>query len=187
MADQYGTYKYITPLADIPLEKRDPWLKNVISASMARAIQSKAVISEGTAHVRTVEPVTDFGMAAGGWLAPAFGVIGTAVTVFNGVATPQLANNRFVVFYGCFIEAIPCPANLLIFREGAVGGSTYGMFEMSELAARNETVGWFSEPIWYEPQAVMLVQWTPRVVVAAGARMGLLGFTIERKGTTVSG
>ncbi len=181
-----SAYKFIIPIGDTTKEKRSWFKEQSIKAGMERALATKVVARESEALVRAPEPVIDFGMAAGGWLAPAMGAIGTAVTVFNGVAAPQLANNRVVVWYGCFVEAIPFPANLLIFREGAAGGSTYGLFEMSEMAARNETVGYFSEPIWYDPQRVMLIQWTPRIVAAAGARLGLMGFIIEPKGATVS-
>jgi hypothetical protein len=144
------------------------------------------VVKENEALVRSPEPLTDFGMAVGGWIAPAFAAIGGVYTVFNGAPNPQLANNRVVVWYGCFIEAIPLAAYRLDFREGAAGGSTYAIFELDELGAALQPRAYFSEPVWYDPQRVMLIQWAARAVVAAGQRMGLMGFIIEPKGPTVS-
>jgi hypothetical protein len=181
-----SAYKYIIPADDITEADKATMRRKAIDAAMARAIETRVVVKENEALVRSPEPVTDFGMAVGGWLAPAFAAIGTLVTVFNAVAAPQLANNRVVVWYGMFAETIPLGAYRLDFREGAAGGSTYAIFELDELGAALQTRAYFSEPVWYDPQRVMLIQWAPRAVIGAGQRMGLLGFIIEPKGPTVS-
>lgn len=183
---QTSAYKYIIPADDVTEEKK-AWFRNeAIKAAMVRALDTRVITKEWEALVRSPEPVTDFGMAVGGWLAPAFTAIGTLVTVFNGAPAPQLANNRVVVWYGMFAESFPLGAYRLDFREGAAGGSTYAIFELDELGAALQTRAYFSEPVWYDPQRVMLIQWAPRAVIAAGQRMGLLGFIIEPKGPTVS-
>ena len=181
-----SAYKYIIPVDDLTEGDKATMRRKAIDAAMARAIETRVVVKENEALVREPEPVTDFGMAVGGWLAPALAAVGTAVTVFNGVAAPQLANNRVVVWYGCFINTVPLPVYELTFREGAAGGSTYAIFMLDQLESRQQMACYFSEPVWYDPQRVQLIQWLPKVILGAGARLGLLGFIIEPKGPTVS-
>lgn len=183
---QADVYKYIIPSDDLTESQKASQRQKAIDAGMERATKTRVISSRSEALVREPETATDFGMAVGGWLAPAFAAVGTAYTVFNAVAAPQLANNRVCVWYGCWIETVPNPAYLLSFREGAAGGSTYAIFQLEALNIQQRTVGYFSEPIWYDPQRVMLIQWTARAIVGAGSHMGLLGFIIEPRGPTVS-
>jgi hypothetical protein len=179
-------YKYLVCGNDLTESMKAAYRTQAAEAGLKRAMITRVVTSREEALVRHPEPVIDFGMAVGGWLAPAFAAVGTDYTVFNAVANPQLANNRVVVFYGCFIETIPNPAYLLTFREGAAGGSTYAMFELEEMNVRQETVGYFSEPVYYDPQRVLEVEWRARAIVGAGSHMGLLGFIVEPRGPVIS-
>jgi hypothetical protein len=181
---QTSVFKYIIPADDLTEAKKQQARDMAIAAALERARKTRCITSDAEALVRAPEPVTDFGMAAGGWLSAAHAVVGTAVSIFNAL-TPALANNRVVVFYGFWYESIPLASNLLSFREGAAAGSTYAVFELEELASTMQTRGYFSEPIWYDPQRVMNVVVTPRIV-AGVQRMGLMGFVIEPRGPVVS-
>jgi hypothetical protein len=185
MAGQVApVYKYLLPIDDLTLADTRKLRHDAVMAGIARAVATRAIPSAEEALIRDADPVTDFGMAAGGWLTAALAVVGTQYSVMNAL-TPTLANNRVAVFYGVWLEAIPVAANLLSFREGAAAGSTYAMFNLEQLTARQQLAGYFSEPVTYDPQRVMNIVVTARVVAAA-QRIGLMCFIIEPRGPVVS-
>lgn len=181
---QKPVYKYVIPVDDLSEGMKQTFRDRAINALLERALQCKVISTLQEALVKPPDPVADFGMAAGGWVTAAFAVVGTPVSIFNAL-TPTVANNRCVVFYGVWVDSLPFAANLLTFREGVAGGSTYAVFDLECLATRNQLAGYFSEPVWYDNNRVMNVTLTPRIV-AGTQRIGLMGFTVEPRGPTVS-
>jgi hypothetical protein len=182
-----SAYKYILPVDDLTEGDKAAFRRAAINAGMLRAIKTKVVTAEDEALVRDADPLTDFATPAGGWATLAFAAVGTLVNAMGLAlgAPAQLANNRVAVFYGYWYETLPLAASTLSFREGAAAGSTYAVFNLEQLAARNQTACYFSEPIWYDPQRVMNIVYNPRVV-AGVQRMGLMTFIIEPRGPVVS-
>lgn len=165
-------------------------ITQAVEAGVARAVKTKAIPSENEAKIRHIDSVIDFGAGVGGWLTMPLLVVGNQysciATAVPAALTPQLANNRVVVFYKVGIETANFPVNLLSFREGVAAGTTYAVFDLEELATCLKPEGYFTEPVSYDPQKVLNIVTTCRVATLAQARVRLGGFIIEPGGAVIS-
>lgn len=177
--------KFLIPADELSLSDKKAFRAGAIAAGKLLAVETKAVRSMDACVVRHADPLTDFGMVAGGWVSAALAVVGNQYSVFNAL-TPQLANNRVAVFYAVAVEAIPFPVSLLSFREGVVATTTYAVFDLEQLVTMQQQLGYFSTPIPYEPQKVLNVSVTARIV-AGVSRIWLGCYIIEPGGSVVSG
>lgn len=177
--------KQLIPTDELTLTDKATFRRQAIERGIARAVAVKAIAGPDQCVVRHADPVADFGMAAGGWLTNALAVVGTQYSVFNAL-TPTLANNRVAVFYAVAIETFPIPVNILAFREGAVAGTTYAQFDLEQLVTMQQQLGYFSEPVVYDPQRVLNVVATCRIATAAAARVWMGCYIIEPGGPVIS-
>lgn len=177
--------KFIIPVDELSLSDKKAFRAGAIAAGITRAVRTGAIAGPDQCVVRHADPVTDFGMAAGGWVTAALAVAGTAVSAMNAL-TPTLANNRVAVFYGIAVETFPIPINLLSFREGAAAGTTYAVFDVEQLVTMQQQMGYFSTPIVYDPQRVLNIVVTPRIATGVTARVWLGCYIIEPGGPVIS-
>ena len=178
--------KTLIPTDELTLTDKMGFRKQAIEAGLNRALAVGVIPNREQGVVRHADPVTDFGMVAGGWLTAALAVAGTQYSCFNAL-TPTLANNRVAVFYAVAVETFPIPINLLAFREGVAAGTTYAIFDVEQLSTMQQQLGYFSNPVVYDPQRVLNVVVTCRIVTAAVARVWLGCYIIEPGGPVISG
>jgi hypothetical protein len=136
--------------------------------------------------VRHAQNIADFGTALDQWNTAALAVQGTAYSVFQAIAAPALANNKVAVFYGVGIGTPGQVVSLLNFRQGAGGGTTYAQFDLEQLQMEMRPVGFFSEPIVYEPSEVLNVTVVARIATGLLAGIILGCYIIEPAGPSIS-
>ncbi len=168
--------------------------KSAKTASEAKAMRIQTIlnwISQGNTpasiDVRAPQPALDFGVAAAldDWQSAALAVINTFYTVFSGVVAPTLNAVRLAVWYGVALNAPGVPnVSRLTFRSGGALGNLMAEFDLEALEARLETVGFFSEPVIFEPTRGYSATVRCRVVTGAAERVQLIGFLFEPAGTT---
>ena len=184
-------WKYLIPVDFMSFSDIKSAREKAINAGISAAIKSGAISSADHCVVREADPVVDFLAGVGGWLTMTLAVVGTPVSVFSSAVpaalNPTLANNRFAVFYSVSVEDFPFPVTQLSFREGVQAGTTYAVFDLESLTTVNQQVGFFSEPVPYEPQRVLNIVVTPRLATAAQARVRLGCYIIEPGGPVISG
>lgn len=165
-------------------------ITNAVNAGLERAQKTGAITSAAEAKVREADPVTDFGAGVGGWLTMPLNAVGVQYSVFAtavpAALTPALANNRVAVFYKVSVEQAGFPVNQLAFREGVAAGTTYAVFDLEGLASCLKPDGYFTEPVVYDPQKVMNVVVTCRIITAAQARVRIGCLIIEPSGPVIS-
>lgn len=191
MADLKDTvFKYLIPTDQLTVAKQEMLRQQAAVAALNRALATHVVASPAEALIRDADIVADFGCGVGGWLTMPLAVVGNPYSVFAtavpAALTPQLANNRVAVFYSCWVETPAFPVDQLSFREGATAGSTYAVFGLEVLTTCINGIGWFSEPIYYDPLRVINVVVRARIATGVQARVGLGCFVVEPKGPTVS-
>ncbi len=141
---------------------------------------------------REFQPVLDAGVAAAAndmWVTAALAAVGTAYTVFGGVApilAPVNAANRVVVFWKVACETAGFPVSRLTFRSGGIAGNVLAMFDLEQLANWVVPEGYLSEPVVIDPTLTYAVQVTCRIITAAGARLQLGAFVFEPAGQTIA-
>ena len=181
---------YIVPTNELTLTQQNAAREKAVEAGIKRAIATKAIAGRDQAVVRECDNVVDFGCGVGGWLTMPLLVVGGLYSVFAtavpAALTPTLAVNRVAVFYKVNLEEWPIAVNLLSFREGATAGSTLAVFDLEGLTDKLETEGYFTEPISYDPQRVLNIIVTCRIVTNLQARVRLGCFIIEPSGPVIS-
>ena len=177
----------LIPISDLTLTDRSNLRKQAIERGIARAVATKVIAREDEAKVRHLQNIVDIPLIVlDQWNTAALAVLGTAYSVFQAVAAPQLANNRLAVFYKVAVPTAPIPVSTLAFREGAAAGTTYAIFDLEQLDGSLEPVGYFSEPVVYDPLRVMNIVVTARIATGLMARVILGAYIIEPGGPTIS-
>jgi hypothetical protein len=181
---------YIVPTSELTLTKQEAARDKAVQAGIARAVALKVIGDPKQGIVREADNVGDFGAGVGGWLTMPLLVLGNPYSVFAtvvpGAVIPVLAVNRVAVFYKVNIEEAPSPVNQLIFREGATAGTTLAFFDLEGLNTKLEAEGYFTEPVWYDPQRVLNIVVICRIATALQARVRLGCFIIEPSGPVIS-
>lgn len=177
----------LIPTSDLTLTDRTRLRTAAIAKGIARAIALKVIASEDEAKVRNLQNIVDIpAIVLDQWNTAPLLVLGTAYSVFQAVAAPQLANNRLAVFYKVGVETAPIPVSTLAFREGVAAGTTYAIFDLEQLANSLEPEGYFSEPPVYDPLRVMNIVVTARIATGLAARVILGAYIIEPGGPVIS-
>ena len=185
--------KVITPTENLTLTDRKAFVDAAIRLGIERALKRGLAGSENELVIRHLRCLADLGTALEAWLTAPLLVVNTPYSVFQaigavgvGVAVP---NNNVFVFYkvGVNTPGVPMVVSLLNFAQGAAGGTTYALFDLQQLASQLIPEGYFSEPIVYEPNEVMLITATCAVVTNLPAEVPLGCLVIEPKGPVISG
>ncbi len=140
----------------------------------------------GSVDVREARPTADFGATNDRWETAALAVAGNPYTVFNGAAAPTMASNKLAVFYRVSIEDAPPPVANLVFRSGGAAGNIIGQFDLEQILNRQDTEGYFSQPVVIVPSVAFAATVTARIATNAFARMQLGCFIFEPAGQTIS-
>lgn len=123
--------------------------------------------------------------AVNDWLTAALAVVGTAYSCFQAV-NPTVPANKLHVYWKVSVETVPPPVNWLTFRTQGAVGNVVGLFDLSMLYTRQDTEGYFSEPIVYDPTTPYAVQATARIATGLAARVILGAYVFEPANTTVT-
>ena len=118
--------------------------------------------------------------------APLAAPIGTAYSCFQAVISPQMQNNRIAVFFKIAVEDVPLPVSRIIFRKGGVGGNIIAVFDLEFLSFAQNPVGYFSEPVVFDPSDVFAIQVITRIATGVFARVILGAWTCEGKGGVIA-
>lgn len=177
--------KVLIPSDELSLNEKRAAKQAAINLGVAKAI-SRGIGGEGSLIARPPQNIADFTTPLEQWNTAPLLVVGNPYSVFQNQPNPLLANNKVVVWFGVICETAPIPVSLLNFRQGAAGGTTYAQFDMEQLVAELRTVGYFSEPIAYEPGEVLNITVTCRIATLLLARIQLMGYVIEPVGPTLS-
>jgi hypothetical protein len=134
--------------------------------------------------VRAPQPTLDFGCTVDDWQTPALAAVNTFYTIFNGVVTPTLNAVRLAVWYGVGVETVPFPVSRLTWRSGGAAGNIIAEFDLEQLINRLEPIGFFSEPVIFDPTLPYSATVRCRNATGAIARVQPMGFLLEPAGTT---
>ena len=118
--------------------------------------------------------------------APLVAPVGTAYSCFQAVVSPQMQNNRIAVFFKVAVEDVPLPVSRIIFRKGGVGGNIMAVFDLEFLSFAQNPVGYFSEPVAFDPSDVFAIQVITRIATGVFARVILGAWTCEGKGGVIA-
>ena len=204
---------YIIPVGSMTLTDQKDYRINAISAAIERASQKKigsisdeipgysvlasrqqridqvtSWLKQGNTpasiDVREPQPGLDFGCTVDDWQSAALAAVNTFYTIFNGVVTPTLNAVRIAVWYGVAVETAAFPVSRLTWRSGGAAGNIIAEFDLEQLINRLESIGFFSEPVIFDP--TLPYSGTVRARIATGllSRVQPMGFIIEPAGTT---
>ncbi len=209
---------YIIPVGSMTLTDQKDYRMNAIAAVIERASQKKiGNISDeipgysqlgsrqqridqitswlklgntpATIDIREPQPTLDFACTVDDWQTPALVAVNTFYTIFNGVVTPTLNAVRIAVWYGVGVETAGFPVSRLTWRSGGAAGNIIAEFDLEQLVNRLENIGYFSEPVIFDP--TLPYSGTVRArALAGGAPSGVfcrvqpMGFIAEPAGTT---
>jgi len=134
--------------------------------------------------VREPQPTLDFGCAVDDWQTPALAVVNTFYTIFNGVVAPALNAVRIAVWYGVAVETAGFPVSRLTWRSGGPVGNIIGEFDLEQMINRLESIGFFSEPVIFDPTLAYSGTVRCRIVTGLLSRVQPMGFIVEPAGTT---
>jgi len=186
---------YAIPTKELSLTDIRSFKSGAIEAGIVTAVE-KGIGERNQLVVREAFPFTDFGAGAVGWTTewyrnPAIAAIGWG-SPFNAGAVPAnvpiLPVNRVAVFYK-FQDSTPAPMVTAVrFRVGATGASTKASFYIQMPTEGNlEPDVYFSEPVVYEPQDSVYIEfYYTGAVVAGGENFAFGCFIIERVGAVIS-
>jgi hypothetical protein len=194
---------YIINLERLSLSKQetyrqqaDKMVRTRLAQKLAIPIHSALDLENPALIVREADYVADFipaATAAGlsGWFSmPMVAVAGVYSLIADNVPaaqTPTVPNNQAWVFYGATI--LPPDAGVqsvqqLRFGVGAAANRR-AQFDLEVLYGGWTFSGYFSQPVWYDPQEIATIQVVARVPTAIGARVHLFTYVAEPIQTTV--
>ena len=167
-------------------------LANKLAVPEAKAFDpvNPAIIVRDEDYVTDFVPVaTQAGLA--GWLSMPLAAIAGMYSIFaNNVPaalTPQVPNNQAWVFYGIEVLLADAAAENVTFIQFGIGvaNNRRAQFGLEGLYGGLNASGYFSQPIFYDPQEIANIQIRARLATAVGARVRLMTFIAEPIQTTV--
>lgn len=188
---------YIVPAEKLSLAQQERY-RGAAELMAKKRLARKLAVPESQALdpmnpaiiVRDADYVTDFVPAAtsaglAGWLSmPLLAVAGMYSLFANNVPaalTPQVPNNQAWVFYGVDIlgdDAADQTVTFIIFGVG-MANNRRAQFDLEALYGGESATGYFSQPVFYDPQEICQVAIRARDATAAGARVRLFTFIAE--------
>lgn len=204
---------YIIPVGSMTLTDQKEYRMNAIAAAIERASQKKigniadeipgysvlndmgdriasitAWLKQGNTpksiDIREPQPLLDFGCTVDDWQTPVLAAINTFYTIFNGVVAPTLNAVRIAVWYGVAVETAGFPVSRLTWRSGGAVGNIIAEFDLEQLINRLESMGFFSEPVIFDPTLAYSATVRARAATGFLCRVQPMGFIVEPAGTT---
>lgn len=204
---------YIIPVASMTVTDQKEYRINAIAAVIERASQKKigsiadeiggygmlasresrlASISAwlkagntpASIDIREPQPTADFACTIDDWQTPALAAVNAFYTIFNGVVTPTLNAVRIAVWYGVAVETAAFPVSRLTWRSGGANGNIIAEFDLEQLINRLESIGFFSEPVIFDPTLPYSGTVRARDNTGLLCRVQPMGFIAEPAGTT---
>lgn len=152
--------------------------------------QNPAIICRDEDYVTDFVPAaTQAGLA--GWLSMPLAAIAGMYSIFaNNVPaalTPQVPNNQSWVFYGIEVLLADAAGETVTYIQFGVGvaNNRRAQFNMESLYEGMSASGYFSQPVFYDPQEVANVQIRARIATGVGARVRLKTLIAEPIQNTV--
>ncbi len=146
--------------------------------------KNPAVICRDADYVTDFIPIaTSAGLA--GWLSIPLAAVAGWYSLFadNVLAplTPQVPNNQAVIFYGMDVLLADAAGETVSYIRFGVGtaANRRAQFDVECLYGSISTSGYFSQPVYYDPQEIMTVQIRARVATGFGARVRLATLIAE--------
>jgi len=186
------TKSYLVPIGDLSLGDRQKMRAHcddvIVDLALTRAIKP----APEQLIVRDCLPNTDMGVAAPGgaalaaqesWLVPALAAV-AAETQFFSIVVPV---DRIIGFFGCAPETVPYVFSRLRITLGVTSQQARGVFQLEQLNARLEPVGYFSETVAFANSEVIRTMLMARAAAALNTQVfPLYARTCEAIGATVS-
>jgi len=190
---------YAIPTNELTLTDIKAYKERCLAAGIARAKVKGIAASDEELVWREMQPAFDLGalagLAAGVGYALEYYVTGAAVGAgvwapapgfVAWVADPALPVGRVAVFYKVYdADANPVVTAVRFLIAGATTKAS--LFTQCLLDNKLESEAWFSEPVVYDPQDIVNIDFYGRLATgAAGEELGFGCFIIERVGAVVS-
>lgn len=187
---------YVIPTNELTLNDIRTYKADALSAGIKRAMGKGIAPGQEELVWREMYPSFDLGAlvtAAAGWalnyyVTPAAVGAGAWVSVFGlaGATDPILPVGRVAVFYKVYDAAANPQATAVRFL--LASATTKASFMIQELIDNKlESEAWFSQPVVYDPQDTVNIDFYGRAATPAGGEeLGFGCFIIERVGAVVS-
>jgi len=188
---------YAIPTNELTLTDIKAFRGAAIEAGIARAlalglarIREELVAREAHPHTDLWDGTSGYSLAEYYITRAAFpAAVATWALVYNTavLTAPMLARTKVAVFYK-IADADDDPQMTGVrFRVGASGATTKASF-LIQLPIDNklEPEVYLSEPVVYDPEDIMFIEWTARAAAPAAEELSFGCFIIERTGGTVS-
>ena len=186
---------YVVPTNELTLTDIKAFRSSAIEAGIVRALALGLARSREELIVRSALPATDFG-AATGWAIeqyrnPVIAAAGWGSPFDTGALpafAPTLANSKVAVFFKFADYSVAPVVSGVRFRVGGTGATTKASFFLQlETGAKLEPDVYFTEPVVYDPQDVVYIEFYYTAAVAAlGENFAFGAYVIERAGANIS-
>lgn len=209
-----GSRQYIVPKDDLTVTERKDYRLGALAAGVVRAFDKKIggwnvdelgaesprvadrvasvkrFIAGGhwvdSLDVREFQPILDAVAVLDQWNTAALAVVGTEYSVFQAAVAPVAAAriNKVVVWYKIGVETPAFPVSWLIHRKNAILGTVIARFDLEQLVNEENPVGYFSEPVIWDPDMAYVMNVTARIATGVIARVQPTAFVFETAGRT---
>lgn len=187
---------YAIPTNELTLTDIKAFRGAAIEAGIVRALALGLARTREELVAREAHPHTDLWDGTSGYAAEYYvtralipAVAGTWALVYDtAVATaPMLARTKVAVFYK-IADALADPLMTGVrFRVGASGATTKASYFIQlPIDNKLEPEVYLSEPVVYDPEDIMFIEWVARAATPAVEELSFGCFIIERTGGTVS-
>ena len=188
---------YVIPTNELTLTDIKAYKDKAIEAGIQRALGLRLARQREELVVREANPMPDFSQpGAVGYTNNYYVTAGAVglnawVSVFDTALPPTLARTQVAVFYKIADQAVfgAVPVITAVrFGVGPTGATTQASFFTQTFTdIKLESEVWLSEPVIYDPDDVVFIQFYGRANTnAAGEELSFGCFIIERVGATVS-
>lgn len=158
---------YVIATNELSLADRKAYIAGAIQATIDRAVL-KLGVTPGQVVIREAHPGTDFPAAYGAaveyYVTTAPAAAGWLAVGSVGVATyAVLGNSQVCSFYKIGDAAAAPLVTAVRFRVGTTGATTYASFFIQlPIGTKLEPEVYLSEPVTYDPQDTLFIQWYAR-------------------------
>lgn len=187
---------YAIPTNELTLSEITRFKSDALQAGITRAKQKGIAATNEELVWREMLPAFDMGalvLAGSGWalnyyVTPAAAAAGAWASVFGLAAAldPILPVGRIAVFYKVY-DATPVPQTTGVRFLLAQATTKAVFFTQCIIDNKQESEAWFSEPVVYDPQDTVNIDFYARAATGGvGEELGFGCFIIERVGAVIS-
>ena len=188
---------YAIPTNELTLTELKTYKQKAIEAGIERALALRIGRGREELVVREAEPMPDFsapgavGYTNNRYLTAGGVGLNAWTSVFDTAAVPTLGRQQVAIFYKIadhgIAGAVPV-VTAVRFQVGVAGASTIASFFTQTFTdIKLETEVWLSEPVIYDPDDMLFIQFYGRANTnVAGEELAFGCFIVERIGATIS-